>query len=89
MNWSVDLSAYAGQQVELAIAYVSDWATQGIGVFLDDVDVFVDGTSIDTDPSFEAGLGSWTVSGSPEGSGRQLQRLAAHAARPRGGSRAR
>ncbi len=25
-EWSVDLSAYAGQQVEVSIAYVSDWA---------------------------------------------------------------
>ncbi len=68
VNWSVDLSEYEGQQVELSISYVSDWSTQGIGVFLDDVHVLVDGTSIDTDSSFEAGLGAWTVSGSPEGS---------------------
>jgi Zinc carboxypeptidase/Immune inhibitor A peptidase M6 len=68
VEWSVDLSAYAGQQVEVSITYTSDWATQGIGVFLDDASVLVDGVSIDTDPSFESGLGPWTVSGSPEGS---------------------
>jgi len=66
--WSVDLSAYAGTQVEVSISYVSDWAVQGIGVFLDDVEVLVDGVSIDADPSFESGLGPWTVAGSPEGS---------------------
>ena len=67
-EWSVDLSDYAGQQVEVSISYVSDWSSQGIGVFLDDVSVLVDGSDIDADPSFEAGLGPWTASGSPEGS---------------------
>jgi hypothetical protein len=61
-NWHVDLSQYAGQSVELSLTYVSDWATQGLGVFLDDV----------TDPSgttsFESDLGGWTVSGAPPGS---------------------
>ncbi|GAA4723664.1 M14 family metallopeptidase [Nocardioides endophyticus] len=63
-QWSVDLSAYAGQSVEVSIAYASDWATQGIGVFLDDV-VLPDGTST----SFETDLGGWQVTGPPEGSG--------------------
>ena len=36
-QWSIDLSAYAGETVEISIAYASDWATQGIGVFLDDI----------------------------------------------------
>ena len=67
-EWSVDLSDYAGQQVEVSISYVSDWSTQGIGVFVDDVSVLVDGSSIDADPSFESGLGPWTATGSPEGS---------------------
>jgi Zinc carboxypeptidase/Immune inhibitor A-like, MAM domain len=67
-EWSVDLSDYAGQQVEVSISYVSDWSVQGIGVFLDDVSVLVDGSNIDADPSFESGLGPWTPSGAPEGS---------------------
>lgn len=62
-EWSVDLSAYAGQSVEISIAYVSDWATQGLGVFVDDV-TLPDGTST----SFEDDLGGWTVSGPPPGS---------------------
>ena len=65
-EWVVDLSDYAGQQVELSISYVSDWATQGIGVFLDDVSVTVGATVTET--SFEADLGGWTVAGPPEGS---------------------
>jgi Zinc carboxypeptidase/Immune inhibitor A peptidase M6 len=66
VEWSVDLSAYAGQQVEVSISYVSDWATQGIGVFLDDVTVTLDGTAETT--GFETDLGGWTVAGPPEGS---------------------
>jgi hypothetical protein len=61
-NWHVDLGAYAGQTVELYLTYVSDWAVQGLGVFLDDV----------TDPtgstSFETGLDGWTVAGAAPGS---------------------
>ncbi|MDJ0782304.1 MAG: M14 family zinc carboxypeptidase [Desulfosarcinaceae bacterium] len=33
----MDLSAYAGQTVELYITYASDWGTQGLGVFVDDI----------------------------------------------------
>jgi zinc carboxypeptidase len=62
-EWRIDLSAYAGQNVEISIAYASDWATQGIGVFLDDV-TLPDGTST----SFESGLDGWEVTGAPEGS---------------------
>ena len=50
--------------VEVSIAYASDWATQGLGVFVDDV-VLPDGTST----SFETGLDGWEITGPPEGSG--------------------
>ncbi|HET6668299.1 MAG TPA: M14 family zinc carboxypeptidase, partial [Intrasporangium sp.] len=62
-EWEIDLSAYAGGSVEISIAYASDWAFQGIGVFIDDV-TLPDGTST----SFETGLDGWTVAGPPEGS---------------------
>jgi Zinc carboxypeptidase len=62
-QWSINLSAYAGQTVEISIAYASDWATQGIGVFLDDI-TLPDGTST----SFETGLDGWTIAGPPPGS---------------------
>ena len=61
-EWSINLSAYAGKTVEISIAYASDWATQGIGVFLDDI-TLPDGTST----SFEAGLDGWAIAGPPEG----------------------
>ncbi|GAA1638014.1 M14 family metallopeptidase [Catellatospora bangladeshensis] len=62
-----DLTPYAGQQVELSISYISDWGTQGLGVFLDDVSVSANGAVV-TQTSFEDGLGGWTVgtaAGSP------------------------
>jgi hypothetical protein len=62
-NWSVDLSAYAGGDVEVSISYVSDWATQGLGVFIDDVT-----PPGGTTESFETDLGSWTVPGAAPGS---------------------
>jgi hypothetical protein len=66
-EWRVDLSAYAGKQVEVSISYVSDWAVQGLGVFLDDVAVSTgEGTTSfedDADP-----MDGWAVAGPPAGS---------------------
>jgi Zinc carboxypeptidase len=63
-EWSINLGAYAGQQVEIRISYASDWATQGLGVFIDDV-TLPDGSST----SFEGGdTGGWVASGPPPGS---------------------
>jgi hypothetical protein len=63
-QWTVDLSAYAGGQVEVSLAYASDWSVQGLGVFIDDIEVSTGEGSTD----FEADLGGWTVSGAPPGS---------------------
>jgi hypothetical protein len=63
-EWSIDLSAYAGSQVEVSISYVSDWGVQGIGSFVDDITV---STEAGTE-SFESGLGAWTVAGPAPGS---------------------
>jgi hypothetical protein len=62
-QWRVDLSAWAGQTVELSIAYASDWAVQGVGAFVDDI-TYPNGTT----ESFEAGLGGWVVADAPPGS---------------------
>jgi murein tripeptide amidase MpaA len=63
-EWSIDLSEFAGDTVTVSISYISDWATQGLGVFVDDV-TLPDGSST----SFEGGdTGGWTVPGAPEGS---------------------
>jgi Zinc carboxypeptidase len=53
-EWTVDLSAYTGQ-VEISIAYASDWAVQGLGVFIDDITLPSGETT-----SFETDLGGWT-----------------------------
>ncbi|MEU0878593.1 M14 family zinc carboxypeptidase [Lentzea sp. NPDC005914] len=63
-QWNVDLTAYAGSQVEVSIAYASDWATQGLGVFVDDVAV----TTGEGTTSFESGLDGWAATGPPAGS---------------------
>lgn len=60
----MDLSAYAGQTVELYISYASDWGTQGLGIFVDDIEL--SGYPLE---DFEAGMGQWVVSPPPEGSG--------------------
>ncbi|OJF14619.1 M14 family metallopeptidase [Couchioplanes caeruleus] len=67
-EFDADLSAYAGKKVELSISYMSDWGTQGLGVFLDDVRVETGGTVAER-TSFEGDLGGWTVAGPPPGSG--------------------
>jgi hypothetical protein len=61
-QWSIDLSQYAGKQIEISISYASDWSTQGLGVFLDDVNL------VGQETSFETGLDGWDVPGPPPGS---------------------
>jgi Zinc carboxypeptidase/Immune inhibitor A peptidase M6 len=67
-QWTVDLSAWAGEDVEVSVAYASDWATQGLGVFIDDIEVSTGEGSTsfeeDDDP-----MDGWEVTGPPEGSG--------------------
>ncbi len=63
-EWSINLSAFAGQTVKVRLSYISDWSTQQLGVFVDDV-TLPDGTST----SFEGGLDGWEIMGPPEGSG--------------------
>ena len=62
-QWRIDLDEYAGEQVELSITYATDWATQGLGVFVDDV-VFPDGSTA----GFEGDLSGFSVPGPPPGS---------------------
>ncbi len=63
-QWRVDLSPYAGKQVEISIAYASDWAVQGLGAFVDDIAT----STGEGATSFEDGMGGWEVSGPPPGS---------------------
>jgi hypothetical protein len=52
----IDLTPYAGQTVELYISYATDWGTQGLGVFVDDIQIGAGAVE-----DFETGLGQWTV----------------------------
>ncbi|MCK2212675.1 immune inhibitor A [Actinomadura sp. ATCC 31491] len=65
-QWRVDLTPYAGKRVELSISYISDWSTQGAGVFLDDTKVTLDGATA-AETSFESDLGGWSVGAPPAG----------------------
>jgi hypothetical protein len=65
-QWQVDLGAYAGSQVEVSIAALSDWGFQQFpGVFVDDITVSTgEGTT-----SFEADadpMDGWAVTGAPQ-----------------------
>jgi hypothetical protein len=63
-DWNVDLSSFAGKQVEVSITHVTDPAVLGLGVFVDDTKVTADGATVDA-TSFETDLGGWTVPGPP------------------------
>jgi hypothetical protein len=63
-----DLSAYAGQQVEIVVSYVTDPVTGGNGAAIDDVRLTVGGDVVEAE-GFEDGLGTWAVLGAPPGSG--------------------
>jgi hypothetical protein len=59
----MDLSAYAGQTVELYISYATDWGTQNLGVLVDDVEL--SGYPLE---DFEVDYGAWQPSDPPPGS---------------------
>ncbi|MFE5407831.1 M14 family zinc carboxypeptidase [Microbacterium sp. NPDC056569] len=64
---SFDLSAYAGQDVEIVISYVTDPFTGEVGLMVDDTMLVIDGTATETE-GFETSTGAWQVLGAPEGS---------------------
>ncbi|AQS70156.1 M14 family metallopeptidase [Streptomyces pactum] len=62
-----DLSAYAGESVDVSIAYVTDPGSGGRGVLADEASLVVGGTATTTE-GFETSLGAWRVAGPPAGS---------------------
>ena len=66
-EWKVDLSAYAGSDVELSITYASDAETAYNGLFIDDIAVSTGegGTSFEDDGDTWDG---WAAGGPPAGS---------------------
>jgi len=66
-HWSVDLSAYKNQTVELSLSYASDDIYQAHGVYIDDIvgPLGRGTTSFETDGN---PMDGWTVPGGPAGS---------------------
>ena len=64
---AVDLTPFAGQQVEVSISYVTDPATGGVGAFVDDTEVVENGAVTEAD-GFEGATSTWSVGGPPAGS---------------------
>lgn len=61
-----DLSGYAGSAVEVSITYVSDPAFGGVGAFVDDTHVVIDG--VDQADGFEGATSEWAPGTAPAGS---------------------
>jgi hypothetical protein len=67
-DWNVDLTPFAGKQVELSITYETDPAVQGLGAFVDDV-LITAGAQTLVNTSFEDGtLAPFAPGGPPAGS---------------------
>jgi hypothetical protein len=66
-RWTIDLSGYAGRDVEVSLSYASDFVVQGRGVFVDDIAVSTGAgtTSFEDDGDLFDG---WIIAGPPEGS---------------------
>lgn len=64
---SFDLSAFAGQEVEVVVSYVTDVFIGEAGLVVDDTRLVIDGTVVEAE-GFEEGLGEWVVLGAPESS---------------------
>jgi hypothetical protein len=68
-QWKIDLSAYVGKKVEVSITVATDPAVQGLGAWVDDTEIKVDGVSTAT--SFEADDGGWLIGPPPPGTAKQ------------------
>jgi murein tripeptide amidase MpaA len=64
-DWRIDLSAYAGKQIEVTIAVITDWGTLDLGVFVDDAKVIADGATL-SETQFEGDTGPWTIGPPPD-----------------------
>ncbi len=66
-EWEIDLSGYAGQQVEVSITVATDPASLGLGVWIDDASATVDGQPLFETSFEEEGLGGFTAGPPPPG----------------------
>jgi hypothetical protein len=66
---AVNLTPYAGKQVELSITYVTDPASGGVGAFVDDTRIAIDGEEVAAlADGFEGAQSSWMPGGPPPAS---------------------
>ena len=63
---SFDLMPYAGEEVEISVTFVTDPSFPGVGAFVDDTRVVIDGAVVDAD-GFEGADSDWTQGEAPEG----------------------
>ena len=68
-NWSIDLSAYKGKQVEISIVFATDWGTTTVpGAMIDDTTVTAGSNVSSTSFETQGDLGGWTIPGAHAGS---------------------
>ena len=65
-DWQINLGDYADQRIEVAIVVATDWASGGLGAWVDDATIEVGGAQVST-TSFEQDTGVWATGPSPEG----------------------
>ena len=71
-DWSMPIpAAYNGQNVEISVSVVSDPASLGLGVWVDELELQDSGGAPigSADPSFETGMDGWTLPGPPAPAG--------------------
>jgi Zinc carboxypeptidase len=69
-QWQVDLSPYAGKQVEISITSLSDWGFQQFpGVFIDDIVVSTGEGSTSFEDDGGDPMDGWTIPGAPDPQG--------------------
>ena len=68
-NWSIDLGAYRGQQVEVSIVFATDWGTTTVpGAMIDDTTVTAGSNVSQTSFETQGDLGGWSIPGPHAGS---------------------
>jgi hypothetical protein len=70
VDWETDLTPWAGKKIRVNITVATDPASLGLGVWVDDAKIVVDGATVD-ETSFEDGLGDWAAGPPPAGTDSQ------------------
>jgi len=65
-QWQIDLSRYAGKQVEISVTSLSDWGFQQFpGVFIDDIAVSTGEGNTSFEDDGDA-MDGWSIPGAPQ-----------------------